>query len=236
MGIDATDTTVLDNPSPIIPAATVVLVRDGDGGLEVLLVRRVGRGSFAGFSVFPGGKLDPEDHDPERPGDEVAAATRAAVREAREEVGLEVHIDSLVALSYWVPPPFEMKRFGTWFFVAPTVDGEIVVSEGELTHHDWVAPAQALADAAKGDRTLAPPTWVTLHRLSGHATVEECIADLRTGQPQRFETWPLRRDPMVLCWEPDHAHRAPVGTVDLEADGPRHRLFMHDTGWVYERT
>ncbi len=46
---------------PAVPAATVALVRDGDGGLEVLLMRRPGSMAFApGMHVFPGGRVDPQ--------------------------------------------------------------------------------------------------------------------------------------------------------------------------------
>src|SRR5258706_9615313 len=46
-------------------AATVVLLRDGAGGLEVLMLRRHGHSSvLGGAHVFPGGKVDPEDADP----------------------------------------------------------------------------------------------------------------------------------------------------------------------------
>ena len=46
-------------------AATVILTRDGDQGMEVFLMRRHRAQSFmAGAFVFPGGALDEEDADP----------------------------------------------------------------------------------------------------------------------------------------------------------------------------
>lgn len=52
-------------PAEAKAAATVVLVRDGDGapgGLDVYLLRRhVGMAFAAGMSVFPGGGVDPRD-------------------------------------------------------------------------------------------------------------------------------------------------------------------------------
>lgn len=58
----------LDMNRPGVPpkdAATLVLVRDSDAGLEVFCVER-SRGSrfMGGAVVFPGGKLDPADADP----------------------------------------------------------------------------------------------------------------------------------------------------------------------------
>ena len=48
---------------PMKEAATVVLTRPGENGLEVFLVKRHSRSGFmAGAYVFPGGKLDEADH------------------------------------------------------------------------------------------------------------------------------------------------------------------------------
>ena len=83
---------------PVAPrvAATVLLLRDGTGGLEVLMTRRSNQASFApGAYVFPGGVVDPEDaacHDfaTRRPGQDDAALTYAiaAIRESFEELGV----------------------------------------------------------------------------------------------------------------------------------------------------
>ena len=49
-------------PVPVRDAATVMLVRDGERGLEVFMLRRSLRLVFAGGAhVFPGGALDPSD-------------------------------------------------------------------------------------------------------------------------------------------------------------------------------
>jgi 8-oxo-dGTP pyrophosphatase MutT (NUDIX family) len=47
------------------PAATVIVVRDGDEGFEVLMLRRNARSDFVGGAyVFPGGGVDLEDGRP----------------------------------------------------------------------------------------------------------------------------------------------------------------------------
>jgi 8-oxo-dGTP pyrophosphatase MutT (NUDIX family) len=80
-------------------AATVLLVRDGGSGLEVFMVTRHHAIDFAsGALVFPGGKVEAEDHaiaaDPRRRGAigelaEAEGASRvAAVRETFEECGI----------------------------------------------------------------------------------------------------------------------------------------------------
>ena len=51
--------------TPPLDAATVVMLRDGPDGLQVLLMRRHQASNVLGGAyVFPGGKLDPEDQNP----------------------------------------------------------------------------------------------------------------------------------------------------------------------------
>ena len=90
-----------------LPAATVVLLRPGPAGLEVLLTRRPVSMAFApDVHVFPGGRVDDADADPrlsrgpwsavaaaaalggDLPPTEALAAYVAAIREAFEEVGV----------------------------------------------------------------------------------------------------------------------------------------------------
>ncbi|MES2563039.1 MAG: NUDIX domain-containing protein [Pseudomonadota bacterium] len=82
-----------------VPAATVMLLREGDDGMEVfMIVRHHESDVHAGALVFPGGRVDPEDHDlavdaavfPAQNGVDAAMATLlvAAVRETFEECGV----------------------------------------------------------------------------------------------------------------------------------------------------
>src|SRR6185295_17054847 len=78
------------------PAATVLLLRDGEAGLEVLMTRRSATASFApGAYVFPGGVIDPADAQAHamaarRPtqSDERLTQAIAAIRESFEELGV----------------------------------------------------------------------------------------------------------------------------------------------------
>ena len=68
-------------------AATVVLMRDGVDGVEVLLLERPHhRGSFAGAWVFPGGGVDEEDRlesDPADVAEEIAGPPQRGAGGAR---------------------------------------------------------------------------------------------------------------------------------------------------------
>ena len=81
-----------DLPPPI-PAATLVLMRPvADGPPQLLMTERARHMAFAaGAYVFPGGRIDPADHDTaawlgDRSAD--AAARVAAIRETIEETGI----------------------------------------------------------------------------------------------------------------------------------------------------
>ena len=88
------------NDVPVRDAATVVLLRDGDAGVEAWLLTRVRQMVFAGgMSVFPGGRVDPADSAVPVTGrshaeqlgcapDAARALVAAAVRETFEETGV----------------------------------------------------------------------------------------------------------------------------------------------------
>src|ERR1700719_5282138 len=89
---------ISSNDSMPVPAATILLLRDGESGLEVFMVRRHHEIEFAaGALVFPGGKASAEDFDPELAdrvdgisglNGEMRAIAAAAIREAFEEAGV----------------------------------------------------------------------------------------------------------------------------------------------------
>lgn len=94
--------------TPPLPSATVMLLREGALGLQVLLMRRHGNSAvLGGVHVFPGGKLDPTDQvdradavdltaelcrqrlaEPDLEPAQALALHLAALRETFEECGL----------------------------------------------------------------------------------------------------------------------------------------------------
>ena len=225
--------------SELIPAATVIPLRDTDDGVEVLMLRKNSKLAFGGMWVFPGGRIDPDDDDPEFPGDEMFAAKRAAVREALEEADLLVDPTGLVPFSHWTPPEVSLngpKRFATWFFAcrAPVGEaGEVTIDGGEIHEDEWVQPAEMLRRRDEGDIQLAPPTIVTLYDLAANDSVDACLAAARDRAPFRYETRVGNTDEgMVTMWAGDAGYES----GDADAPGPRHRLLMSDPAWRYEKT
>jgi 8-oxo-dGTP pyrophosphatase MutT (NUDIX family) len=151
-------------PVEVRDAATVVVARDGDAGIEVVLLRRTPHAVFVpGAHVFPGGAVDAEDGDDFR---------RTAAREAFEEAGLVLDPDGLHYLARWVTPPGAPRRFDTRFFLSAAPDGQTAACDGDETVEcGWWRPADALGAGL----TLIEPTEVTLRWLAGHATVADAV-------------------------------------------------------------
>jgi 8-oxo-dGTP pyrophosphatase MutT (NUDIX family) len=216
------------------PAATVVLLRDGEAGLEVLLGRRSSKLAFHGGAwVFPGGRIDPEDYG-DAPDDLLGAARRAAAREAKEEAGVDVDPDTLVHISNWTTPDISPKRFATWFFVGPVAGGNEVADGAETEALQWFGPEEALAARAAGEIELAPPQYVTLLALTSYTTVAAARRGLADGEvidfTPRFHF--LDGGGAVCVYREDVAYED-LGRID--AEGPRHRLYLRDDSWDYVR-
>ena len=217
---------------PAIPAATVVLVRDATSGLEVLMLHRVSKVAFGGMWVFPGGRVD--DGDRHGTDDEATWARHAAAREALEECGLAVDPEDLVPYSHWVPPDVTPRRYSTHFFLARASDGEVVVDGGEIHEHEWLAAREVLARRDRGEVDLAPPTWMTLHELAAHETVDAALQDAARRDPiPHYETrWVTLDGGAVAMWVGDAGYE----TNDPHQPGGRHRLWMLEDGWRLERS
>ncbi|HYD49462.1 MAG TPA: NUDIX hydrolase [Terriglobales bacterium] len=214
------------------PAATVTLLRDGPGRIEVLLVRRHASLAFHGGAwVFPGGRIDADDYRVAASDDPAQAARYAAMREAQEEAAVEVAPEALVLISRWVTPEGLPKRFDAWFFAAAAGEGEITVDGGEIDDYRWMQPAEALAAQGRDEIDLPPPTYMTLLTLARHDRVEPALAWLRQRPPRFF----LPR----MCAVEGGActlYQGDAGYEERDADkpGPRHRLWLSKTGWRYE--
>ncbi|MEO8605315.1 MAG: NUDIX hydrolase [bacterium] len=225
----------MDQTSPAIahPAATVVLIRDGRAGCEVLLVRRNAQLAFHGGAwVFPGGRVDTGDYAGATD-DKIAAARRAAVREAHEEAGLVLESAQLVLVSRWVTPIQLPKRFDTWFFAGLGSDAPVAIDGGEIHDHRWMTTAEALAEQRAGAIELPPPTFVTITALASYDRAEHALRGLGRVDAEVFEPRliPVEGGAVTL-----YAGDAGYDELEIERPGSRHRLWMVENGWRYERS
>jgi len=215
------------------PAASVVLLRDGDAGPEILYVLRNPTLDFmGGYWVFPGGRIDKVDHMLSGSPDEDSEARRAAVRETHEETGLKLDPTHLHRISHWTTPVSSPIRFATWFFAAPLNTGKIHVDGVEILNYRWLRPEDALRAHRAHKLLFANPTFALTTRLAGHDSVRDTLVAI--------DNWPLEQ----LLGRIHHVDGGRVAlytgdcgyeTGRVECKGPHHRIWMLDTGWRYER-
>lgn len=225
-----------DIPEPV-PAASVIVLREGATGMEVLLLRRSAKADYLAEAwVFPGGMVEPEDGaDPNT----LETARMAASRETREEAGIRLDPATLVPYSQWCPPPESPKRFLTWFFVAtvPELD-DVTIDGAEITDHIWVRPVEGLAARDAGKVTLMPPTWMALHDLCELPSAAAVLELARGRTPPYWETHlafvPRTTNPekvdVIALWEGD----AGFDACDAGVPGARRRLHMGEAPWFYD--
>ncbi|MFJ5721536.1 NUDIX hydrolase [Streptomyces sp. NPDC093149] len=132
-------------------SAVLVLFGEGERGPELLLMERAGSlRSHAGQPSFPGGALDPEDGDQATTG-----PLRAALREAREETGLDprgVQLFGVLPRLYIPVSGFVVTPVLGWWR-SPSPVG--VVDPGE-TARVFTVPVADLTDPANRATAVHP--------------------------------------------------------------------------------
>lgn len=148
------------------PAATVMLVRDGELGIEVLMTRRSMTASFApGAYVFPGGHIDPADGQPHNhsryratQSAALQTAALAAVRESFEELGVLLATNAQ----------------GVW---ATSADVAAIDRSG-----DFYTQTQALGWQLRGDTVFMFARWITDRDLPKRYDVPFLVARMPPNQ------------------------------------------------------
>lgn len=183
-------------------SASLILLRDAPSGLEVLLLRRHEQSQVLGGTyVFPGGKLDASDcnpealatldqdaptlhtrmGEPELPAERAAGLFLAALREAHEEAGIELKhngrwaVSEVLPWSRWITPRQPLvgsHRFDTRFFLAAMPqDQEARHDEHETTEAVWLTPREVLERHWAREMDLIPPQLMGLAQLARHRDV-----------------------------------------------------------------
>lgn len=149
------------------PASTILLVRDGEPGLELLMTRRSLQASFApGAYVFPGGRVDDADHAHARrlSANEHDAPDRAfviaAIREAFEELGILLARDAQ----------------GRW------ADDAAIARMNRDPGEDFAAQLDALGFEAAVDEVRWFSHWITDRDLPKRFDTRFLVAAMPPGQ------------------------------------------------------
>jgi len=190
-------------------AATLILLQDTTQGLEVMLVERSGKASFAaGKFVFPGGAVDAGDTFLDNSGLSDGALRVAAIRETYEECRLlladihgqlpdpnadfssivknsQLHLQTqtLVPFAHWITPPQSPKRFDTHFFIAAAPAGQLPVADRkEVMSAVWSNPISVVEQAESEEINLMFATYMTLRWLTAFTSADQALVAARQRQ------------------------------------------------------
>ena len=153
-------------PAPLLPAATVLLLRDGGSGVEVLMTRRSASASFApGAYVFPGGGIDAAD----------ALAHGQSTRRASQS---DLHLTQAIAA---IRESFEELGI----LLARRADGSHA-SDADIANLDrhlpFAAQCQAQGLRLAADEVYVLAHWVTDRDLPKRFDVPFLVARMPAGQ------------------------------------------------------
>jgi 8-oxo-dGTP pyrophosphatase MutT (NUDIX family) len=205
-------------------ASTIMLARDYDGQLEVLLLKRNKALAFAaGLWVFPGGKIEADEI--EQSENDLEAAKIAAVRETKEEANLDVEGEELIFFSHWTTPVLEPRRYATYFFFGEIMEelSEVTIDDSEIKEHVWLHPQVALNKLQEGELAMMPPTIMSLQLVRKCLSVAEAKVKMQETVPIFILPVLQPKDGKMVCmYEGDAGYES----VDAEKVGARHRLVL----------
>lgn len=131
-------------------AAVAVVLREHDGALEVLVIRRAERvgDHWSGHAALPGGRMSHGD----------ASLEETAIRETREEIGMDLTLPSVERLGPLSEHPRERFRKMASFRVLPVVFAvretpALTLDAREVADAKWV-PLGALTSKSHRRRKL----------------------------------------------------------------------------------
>jgi len=230
---------VAERPFPTLveprPAASVMVFRSAPAGPVVLYLRRnTGWRFTAATGSFQVDESTPEIE--ERTGRLTTRRrpdARRCAKRMRKPVK-DLHVALLEFAVHWTTPRTSPIRFSTWFFIAETTSDVVQIDGQEIHDHRWMRPVDTLRAQAAGTIRLAGPTFALTTRLAGYPDVPSVFNAVRQWTDERL----LGRlcdvtGGGVALYEQDIAYHD-SGRA-LGRSGPRHRLWMVDDGWRYER-
>ena len=92
--------------------------------------------------------------------------------------------------------------------------------------------SDALDKQRSGEIEVVPPTFVTLHYLARHGSVEAALTGMvpASGPRHYITKVAASGESLVTMWHGDAGYEA----LDPSMPGPRHRLEMNKQGFVFD--
>lgn len=101
--------------------------------------------------------------------------------------GLAVRTDLIKAWAKWITPPFEPRRYATWFFVVKLPEGHSALGiSTEAQSVEWTTAHDAISRADSGDLLMLPPQYclnLELYDFHSVAAIFAAPRDLTPVEP-----------------------------------------------------
>ena len=95
-----------------------------------------------------------------------------------EAEDLELACDLLAPFAHWITPVQVRRRFDTHFFIIPAPVAQAALHDGsESVESVWIRPADAVAEAEAGERSVMFPTRLNLNKVDRGVTVAGVLAN-----------------------------------------------------------
>jgi len=173
------------NPDADMRGAEVSAIREAFEECGILLAYAQGS-----ESMIDGKKLESIQHyrEPLNSGE-------VLLKDFLKKENLVLACDQLTRFAHWITPPMMPKRFDTHFYLALAPQDHVAIHDGyESVDSVWIDPAQAVAEADAGQRTIIFPTKLNLEKLATWTTPEEAIQTAKKTDIVSVLPWTEKRD------------------------------------------
>jgi glyoxylase-like metal-dependent hydrolase (beta-lactamase superfamily II)/8-oxo-dGTP pyrophosphatase MutT (NUDIX family) len=149
----------------------------------------------------------------------------------------ELHLDAndFTYVGRWVTPPFNARRFDTWFFLV-TCPGkqEPYLTSGELEDGEWIAAQQAYNRWLRDEVVAVPPTLHALRTLAGGVTLDLVERFLSVSNAQGEPTRRITFRPNYICFPVRTPTRPPATHTCCYLIHTSKEILVVDPGSPYE--
>jgi glyoxylase-like metal-dependent hydrolase (beta-lactamase superfamily II)/8-oxo-dGTP pyrophosphatase MutT (NUDIX family) len=149
----------------------------------------------------------------------------------------ELHLDArdFTFVGRWVTPPFSLRRFDTWFFLAtcpPRQDPNVI--PGELASGKWIKASDAYNLWLQSEITAVPPTLHALKTLSMGLTSDLVERFLATPNAHGEAVRRIEFRPNYICFPVRTPTRPPATHTNCYLVYSSSEILIFDPGSPYE--
>jgi len=149
----------------------------------------------------------------------------------------ELHLDAndFTFVGRWVTPPFSLRRFDTWFFLATCpAKQEPHVIPGELADGEWIKASDAYNRWLQSKITAVPPTLHALKTLAGGITPDLVERFLATPNAHGESVRRIEFRPNYICFPVRTPTRPPATHTNCYIVYSSKEILIFDPGSPYE--